>query len=79
MSYINENITCPQLLKRKDKKNENKRNMLELSIYLLILSLKIWKQFKWKKCVHVIKRFYKLMCATKVRLFKLFSRHFLPS
>lgn len=79
MSYINENITCPQLLKRKDKKHENKRNMLELSIYLLILSLKIWKQFKWKKCVHVIKRFNKLMCATKVRLFKLFSRHFLPS
>lgn len=36
MSYINENITCPQLLKRKDKKNENKRNMLELSIYLFI-------------------------------------------
>lgn len=36
MSYINENITCPQLLKRQDKKNENKRNMLELSIYLFI-------------------------------------------
>lgn len=36
MSYINENITCPQLLKRQDKKNENKRNMLELSIYLSI-------------------------------------------
>lgn len=50
------------------------------------LSLKIREQFKWKKRVHVIKKFLKLIRTTKLRqlyslyfklIFKHLNRHFL--